>query len=430
MADLLPLFKTLVSNVRTSVSLVDVSFTEIEDALSEGVANSTALEILQAKRRSPKFTQVSDEDFWRSLASSLIETANTDDTTAPAATQTSFDKLIEICAAQANRRWLVAIPVTGDGAGEIVQLLSTASVERVFVTRPANQDQLKKQFAKAGELFGITSPLPSIQGTIDSSLLIVEARGTEALSLRQALRSLNVSRDASRLAVHLQDGRTNLDPAPLADEQSSLTDVLMLDVDKRKFQSIIERNIDTSLGTISLLNNAKVRAVYDTAARILEACPEDTPVKNQINLIWRLARSIRVFSRAVGSANADVRYLLMIVALETLLNRADAPMTESFSEYGALIAATGIESRVQLVKQLKAAYNLRSKFVHEGRLPSEQLDQAGFAATVAIVFRTWTELMKQLLPLGEARVVDAEFFARLVTLKFGASFEQAFKDYQ
>lgn len=426
MADLLPLFRTLLHNVRTSIPRLDVSRSQLEDALSEAEANAAAQSIFDAKRRSPKFAQFSDEDLWRALTTSLIESAAADDNAAPIATQTAFEKLIDAAAADSDRRWLVAVPVTGDAGDEIAQLLSTQSTERVFVARPLKRDRLQRQFTKAAELFRVTS-LPTLPTITNSSFLILEARGSEAFAIRQAMRSLNAGRDALRLAVHLQDGRTTLDPAPLPDEQSNLTEVLMFDVDRNHFHSRNERNVDTSLGPISSLSNAKVRASYDAAARILETCSEDTPLKNQIHLIWRLARSIRVFSRAVGSSNPDIRYLLLIVGLETLLNRADAPITESFSEYGALIGAHDIDSRINLAKRLKSAYNLRSKFVHEGRLPTEQLDHEKFLDVSAIVFLTWSELMKRLLPIGGNGLSDEDFFGKLVKLKFGATFNQAFE---
>lgn len=426
MADLLPLYKTLLAHIRTSLPRFHITNSQIEDALSEGEANATAEKIFAAKRRSPKFAQFSDEEFWRALTASLIQTAYESDTAAVAETQVVFDKLLDAAAAQLNRRWLVALPVIGDGGGDIVHFLSTASAERVFVAGESEGEQLQKQFAKAAESFGITSSLPSIPTRINSSLLLVEGRGTEALALRQATRSLNVCRDASRLAVHFQDERTTLDPAPLPDDQSSLIDVLMLDVDQNQFHTRIERNIDTVLGAIRLLSNARVRAFYDVAARILETCSEDTPVKNQIHLIWRLARSIRVFSRAVGAMNADIRYLLMIVAMETLLNRPDAPITESLSEYGALISTNDVNARIQLAKQLRSAYGFRSKFVHEGRLPTQQSDPQSFSNILSIVFQTWVKLMKQLMPIAEIGLTDDELFARLLRLKFGATFEDAF----
>jgi hypothetical protein len=427
MADLLAVFTTLLYDLRTSLPKADASPAEVEDALSAGAPASTAQQIFEAKRRSPKFTEVSDEDLWHALTESLVEALKADEKAAPAIAQSNFDKLLTTIASEANRVWLVIIPANGEGDTEIADVLSTAAADRIIVAASHDADQLDVRFAKACERFGATVPTSALPTSVEASaLFVVETRGAEASATRQALRSLNVGRDALRISVHLQPGKTDLDQAQQSDAQTSLTDIVLLDTARRQFATKIERNIDTLLGPVAELSNAKVRALYDIAARILEACSEDTPAKKQIDLIWRLARSIRIFSRAVGVANLDIRFLLTLVAFETVLNRADAPIAEALSEYGALIAASGVGERVELAKELKSAYNLRSRFVHEGRLPSEQLDEEKLRRASSIVFRTWAEIMRRFLPLGDQRLTDEVFFGKLVRLKFGATFEETF----
>jgi Apea-like HEPN len=424
MADLLPVFTTLISDLRTSLPQTDVSLSEVEDLLYEGAAASTAQQIIEVKRRSEKLAEVSDADLWRALTESLVEASKANEKEAATVARDDFEKRLAALASEADRGWLISIPVNADGGGDVAESLATTAL-RVVVFTTGDEHQMAARFAKACQQFGETLPgaTPPLSGQ-SPALFVVAARGTEQTAVRQAMRSLNVSRDALRFATHLQLGRTDLDPPQHAKDQTFLTDVILLDTAKKNFHTRIVRNVDASLGTVDALNNGKVRTLYDRVARILEACPEDS--RKQIDLIWRLARSIRIFSRAVGASNRDLRFLLMVIAFEAVLNRSDAPIAEALSEYGALLTKIGIGDRVDLARELKAAYKVRSLFVHEGRLPSEQLDEEKLLRTSSLVFRTWAETMRRLLPFGEQRLTDKDFFDKLVRLKFGSSFEEAF----
>jgi hypothetical protein len=72
---------------------------------------------------------------------------------------------------------------------------------------------------------------------------------------------------------------------------------------------------------------------------------------------------------------------------------------------------------------LKGAYDARSRFVHDGQIPSEQLGEEKFTQYETLVFRTWTGVVRALLPHGEAGWSDDAFFERLVKLKFGGTWK-------
>jgi hypothetical protein len=425
MADLLRVFTTLLADLRTSLPQAGASLAEMEELLSDGAAASAAQQVIEAKRRSAKLAEVPDADLWRALSDSLVEASKEDEGGAPAKARDNFERRLDVLASEADRAWLISIPVGAEAGGEVVETLATASAARVIISTADDSQLTGVRFTRACQRFGVTTsnPLPTLPGRTPA-LFVVAARGAEETAVRQATRSLNVSRDALRFATHLQAGRADFDSPPHTNVHTPLTDVVLLDTARKSFHTRIERNVDSALGNVDALKNAKVRALYDRAAHVLEACPEDS--RKQVDLIWRIARSIRIFSRAVGVSNRDLRFLLMVIALETILNQSDAPIAEALSEYGALLTQADVDKRVNLRRELKGAYGVRSKFVHEGRLPSEQLDEEKLRHTSSLVFRTWAEIMRLLLPFGEARLTDKDFFDKLVKLKFGATFDESF----
>jgi Apea-like HEPN len=424
MADLLSLFTNLLSDLRTSFAKSGASFSEIEELLYGGTAASMAQKLIDEKRQKGKLAEVSEADLWRALIESIVEAASADAANAPMVASDSFEKRLTALASEANRNWLISIPVDAEAHDAIVESLTTAAALRIIVIA-TDEPEMSRRFGMACQKFGETAPTATLPLRGHSpAVFVISGRGGKETALRQAVRSLNVSRDALRVATHLQPGKIDLDSPSHVNAQTNLTDVVLFDIAQKRFHDKIERNLDTVLGPVEALNNAKVRALYDRAARVLERCPEDA--RKQPDLIWRIARSIRIFSRAVGVSNRDLRFLLTVIAYEAVLNRSDAPIAEALSEYGALLTQDGVDYRVERARELKVAYKVRSLFVHEGRLPSEQLDEDNMRKISRLVFHTWAETMRRLLPFADQRLTDKDFFDRLVQLKFGATFDDVF----
>jgi hypothetical protein len=115
-----------------------------------------------------------------------------------------------------------------------------------------------------------------------------------------------------------------------------------------------------------------------------------------------------------------------LVAFEAVLSRRDSAIAENLSEVGALIATTIVNERVTLARALKRAYDMRSRFVHAGQVPSERLSETELAQVEGIVFQAWVSVMQRLMPLAEAAVTDQVLFDALTRLKFGATWSEAF----
>jgi hypothetical protein len=69
---------------------------------------------------------------------------------------------------------------------------------------------------------------------------------------------------------------------------------------------------------------------------------------------------------------------------------------------------------------------MRSKLVHEGRMPSDYFGDEHLRSAEDAVFRTWRAITQQVLPQAEAFLNSDHYFEGLRKLKFGATWPEAF----
>ena len=92
---------------------------------------------------------------------------------------------------------------------------------------------------------------------------------------------------------------------------------------------------------------------YDRAVRLLVMPPD--------LYCWRvtpgprLTRSIRVISRASSQSNLDLRFLLCLVALETLVSFKHEDIAQSVADIGARVMAHDAAERHKVFRDLKEA---------------------------------------------------------------------------
>jgi hypothetical protein len=401
-----------------------MSPTAVADALADEELRALGYEILQDERKAHGAVETSDSEAWDSLAASLSDAMKGDPNEARNIARSALTKRLKVLAADLRRRWIAVLPVqaTIDADSDVTNVLSTAESVRVVVAPSATAAELSEKLRRALEHFQATSPSPVPPAPM-SALFITSVVGSEDAAIRQAMGRLATGRDALRFAVHVQSG--DLGPLRHEVDRSPLSDVWLLEQPGKSAVSRIARLGDVALGsTILELADPKMRKLFDIAARVLEACPEAG--RDRKELAWRLARSIRVFSRAVVESNRDLRFLLLLVAFEAVLSRKDSAIAESLSEVGALVASTGVDDRVNLARALKHAYDMRSRFVHAGQIPSERLGETELAQAEVVVFRTWVAVMRRLVALTDAAIADEALFDGFTRLKFGASWSDVF----
>ncbi len=117
------------------------------------------------------------------------------------------------------------------------------------------------------------------------------------------------------------------------------------------------------------LSNATIQEYrqlgLDDAAALLRS---EAPTKYQKKVL----EALLLFTRSALTRELSERLLYMIVALETLLlrDRSEA-IAQNIAERVAFLVATKAADRQQVVAHVKAAYGLRSEFVHHGATVEE-----------------------------------------------------------
>ena len=146
----------------------------------------------------------------------------------------------------------------------------------------------------------------------------------------------------------------------------------------------------------------------------------------------RLTRSIRVISRASSQSNLDLRFLLCLVALETLVSVKHEDIAESVADVGARVMAHDAAERHKVFRGLKDAYDTRSRFVHAGEIPSLVLEARVFAQLQALVLTVWREVSRRFFALVDRGLTEKQLSTGLDDLrgiaqfKYGAPWEEAF----
>jgi hypothetical protein len=91
-----------------------------------------------------------------------------------------------------------------------------------------------------------------------------------------------------------------------------------------------------------------------------------------------LLNAVFVYSRAGQYNNVSEKLIHMLVALESILLRDEnEPIGVSISERIAFLVGDSATSRLEIAKNVKAVYRLRSRFIHHGdevKTTEEQLD--------------------------------------------------------
>jgi hypothetical protein len=176
--------------------------------------------------------------------------------------------------------------------------------------------------------------------------------------------------------------------------------------------------------------DARWRTCYDRALRVLVKNP---PALNDRSTVGpRLSRSLRIISRACGQSNTDIRFLLCLVAFETLASTKKEEIAGAVADIGARIIAVDATERASSYRGLKQAYEARSRLVHEGELPSLGMEPKDIERLQTLVLRAWAETSRRFFGLVDRGVSEDQLaagldeFRGIAPLKYGLPWDDAF----
>ena len=137
-------------------------------------------------------------------------------------------------------------------------------------------------------------------------------------------------------------------------------------------------------------------------------------------------------SRASSQSNLDLRFLLCLVALETLVSFKDQDIAQSVADIGARVMVHDATARYKVFRDLKEAYDIRSRFVHAGEIPSLVLEPRVFEQFQSLVLTVWCEVSRRFFDLVDRGLTEKQLstsledFRGIAQFKYGAPWEEAF----
>src|SRR4030095_387633 len=329
---------------------------------------------------------------------------------------------------KSSANWWAMIPLADGGVfvgGS--DLMATAS-NRLILLPPYEAPE--RLAIRLRETLNLKDSLPNLDSLKFPTppFFICETTGSDSPAQDKAESIFRNARNALAFASLAKQGATGLPPVEARTLPPKMK-TWFIERQTRELKSRPSRAKYLGPAGFQDLANPKVRTAYDRAARVLDMYPESLTGSAKNEFARRLAQSLRIFGRAVDQDNQDLRFLLIVVALETIFSRSkDSPISEYIADIGSIISKSRVEERYQLSREIKEVYSLRSKFVHQGDLPSQQsIKGKGLSHFENVIFGVWSSVMNRLLPFSDTNWKDDEVFQKFAELKFGAGWNDTFK---
>jgi hypothetical protein len=119
----------------------------------------------------------------------------------------------------------------------------------------------------------------------------------------------------------------------------------------------------------------EMRKLHRTALRLPEH-PFERPSSQFTTRNARLSRALLLVNAARGADDVAIKLSHYCTAFETLFSTSHSELAHQLSERLATFLYTSGEERLAIYRRLKAAYALRSKFVHGATFREERLAEA------------------------------------------------------
>ena len=237
------LFEALLETLRPMVPAGvshDLCVSVIREQLSDENALATAQQIIDNERANLKLMDSPESDLWDAVVESLCETFQSADAGAVSSdgntARTSFVARLKAIVDEANRRWLIAVPVNVDLQADAVSALSTVNTQRVVIAACETQEQLDAQLENACRVIGVPAP---VRGSLTlpfptQSLFVAVTQGApEPAYQRECAASMLGAMgyvSSSTCMIH----RKNLGPANAGDVYEPVLDAWLIEVAGRE----------------------------------------------------------------------------------------------------------------------------------------------------------------------------------------------------
>jgi hypothetical protein len=368
----------------------------LEEALASIMMDRRIKELLGRQATVSGARGSSDAEQWQALFAALSAglCAQSDQAVAMAAArlQAEFGAIVS----SKGKKWLAFIPLAGTHYGQTSVFFGLDTLKVPCAILPALSGTARANaLQEIAQRFAAEIPRPD-ESQLQQVTFVSVCSGPPSHAAQEAVAYLAVVRDAVRYAHLVTAGAPGFGPeAGRRYDANAIRRLEVLLCPIAGGTPSIEPvwSADISLDVDALIySSAQWRMWYDCAVRLLVTTPETHTAGASLTVGPRLTRSIRVISRASSQSNPDLRFLLC----------------------------------------LKEAYDIRSRFVHAGEIPSLVLEARVFEQLQALVLTVWCEVSRRFFDLVDLGLTEKELstsledFRGIAQFKYGAPWEEAF----
>ncbi len=326
----------------------------LEEALASIMMDSRIKELLGRQAAASGARASSDAEQWQALLAALSAglRAQSDQAVAVAAERlrAEFSAIVS----SKGKKWLAFIPLTGTHYGQTNVSFGLDNLKVPCAILPALSGAARANaLQEIAQRFAAEIPRPD-ESQLQQVTFMSVCSGPPSHAAQEAVAYLAVVRDAVRYAHLVTAGAPGFGPE--AGRRYDANAIRRLEVLLCPIAGGIPSiepvwGADVSLDVDALIYRAaQWRRWYDRAVRLLVMLPETHIAGASPTVGPRLTRSIRVISRASSQSNPDLRFLLCLVALETLVSVKHEDIAESIADIGARVMAHDAAERNRSVQ--------------------------------------------------------------------------------
>jgi hypothetical protein len=408
----------------------------LEEALAGIMLDSRIKELLGRQATISGARGSSDAEQWQALLAALSAGLCTQSDQAVAVAAARLQAEFSAIVSSKGKKWLAFIPLTGAHYGQTNVSFGLDTLKIPCAILPALSGVARANaLQEIAQRFAAETPGPN-ESQLQLVTFVSVCSGPLSHAAQEAVAHLAVVRDAVPYAHLVTAGAPGFGPG--ADRRHDANAIRRLEVLLCPMAGGIPSiepvwSADVSLDVDALIYRAaQWRMWYDRAVRLLVMLPETHTAGVSPTVGSRLTRSIRVISRATSQSNPDLRFLLCLVALETLVSVKHEDIAQSVADIGARVMARDAAERHKVFRDLKEAYDIRSRFVHAGEIPSLVLEARVFEQFQSLVLTVWCEVSRRFFDLVDRGLTEKQLstglddFRGIAQFRYGAPWEEAF----
>jgi Apea-like HEPN len=408
----------------------------LEEALASIMMDSRIKELLGRQATASEARGSSDAEQWQALLAALSAGLCAQSDRAMTAAATCLQAEFSAIVSSKGKKWLAFIPLTGAHYGQTNVSFGLDTLKVPCAILPVLSGTARvNALQEIAQRFAAETPGPD-ESQLQQVTFVSVCNGPPSHAAQEAVAHLAVVRDAVRYAHLVTEGAPGFGLGPSRRYDANAIhrlEVLLCPMTGGTPSIEPVWSADVSLDVDALIySSTQWRMWYDCAVQLLVTTPETHTAGASLTVGPRLTRSIRVISRASSQSNLDLRFLLCLVALETLVSVKHEDIAESVADIGARVMARDAAERHKVFRDLKEAYNTRSRFVHAGEIPSLVLEARVFEQLQALVLTVWCEVSRRFFDLADRGLTDKQLatglddFRGIAQFRYGAPWEEAF----